>query len=52
MNETGQISWKNVGVSILTGVSVGLATSLALDWLRGDKIWEGKGVIPSLLGAK
>lgn len=52
MMQDGAINWKHVGTSVLTGVSVGIATSLALDWLRGDKIWAGQGVIPNLLGVK
>lgn len=38
-----KIDWAKLGIAVVTGVLVSVGTSIALDWVRGKGIWEGKG---------
>ena len=50
------IDWSRIGAAVLTGVAVSVGTSLTLDWIKGQGIWQGKGHIfaraAQLLGKK
>lgn len=37
------IDWLKIGVAVTTGVAVSVFTSLALDYINGRGIWEGRG---------
>lgn len=39
------LNWKQIGVAVLTGVTVSIATQLVLDWVRGAGIWKDSGPI-------
>ena len=42
--------WGKLGLAILTGVAVSVATQLTLDWVRGDGTWKGTGSLRRRVG--
>ncbi len=43
---SGKLDWTKIGFAVLTGVAISFTSQLALDWVRGKGIWEGRGHLP------
>lgn len=41
--ESDTWNWSKIGVAVITGVSVSVATSLLLDFIKGDGMYKGHG---------
>lgn len=44
-DDNGIIDWPKIGQAVVTGVLVSVGTSLLLDWLNGNGMWEDKGTV-------
>ncbi len=36
--------WGKMALAVATGVAVSVTTQIALDWIRGKELWEGRGL--------
>jgi hypothetical protein len=39
----GMVDWTKIGQAVITGVLVSVGTSLLLNWINGNGLWEGEG---------